>query len=192
MFPSHRPLGTTYECPARNQDYYPSGCVSLFFSSGLSLKVWRFPQRFHKCGCSVQIPPKINDFCSNLCESAYVLFRPQGHIILLPEIHVSERPTKFVGPIDCLNLKSSFLPLTVYGRPAHQEGHRFCAHSLRRLFRCLLGRIPRRRIGLFSGWSVYPRRSRQEYCRRGNELTDCFFSFCSSTTFFSCTLYCRA
>ena len=124
----------------------------------------------------------------SLCESAYVLFRPQGHIILLPEIHVSERPTKFVGPIDCLNLKSSFLPLTVYGRPAHQEGHRFCAHSLRRLFRCLLGRIPRRRIGLFSGWSVYPRRSRQEYCRRGNELTDCFFSFCSSTTFFSCTL----
>ena len=43
------------------------------------------------------------------------------------------------GPIDCLNLQSSFLPLTVYGRPAHQEGRRFCTHSLRRLFRCFPG-----------------------------------------------------
>lgn len=96
-----------------------------------------------------------------------------GHTFL-PEIHVSERPTKFVGPIDCLNLKSSFLPLTVYGRPAHQEGHRFCAHSLRRLFRCLLGRIPRRRIVPSSGWSGCVHRTRRECFRRGNEEVGSF------------------
>lgn len=88
-------------------------------------------------------------------------------------------------PIDCLNLQSSFLPLTVYGRPAHQEGRRFCTHSLRRLFRCLLGRMPRRRIGPSSGWSGCAHRTRQGCFHRCSEQVGFFvISHFSAPCFF--------
>ena len=107
-----------------------------------------------------------------------------GHTFL-PEIHVSERPTKFVGPIDCLNLQSSFLPLTVYGWPVHQAERRFCTHSLRRLFRYLPGWMPRQRIVPSSGWSGCVHRTRRGCFHRCSEQAGyfCNFSFFRSLFF---------